>query len=76
MSKEVDLDAGRINKWNDSSRREKGYSETLKQSIGDKRTTTSDDEVSNINTQGTRERSRSDTGSSTNIQDIKYSNKI
>ena len=73
MSKEVDLDAGRINERNDSSRREKRYSETLEQSIGDKRTTTSDDEVSNINTQGTRERGGSNTSSSTNIQDIKYS---
>ena len=73
MSRKVDADAGRINKRNDTTGRKARYSKTFEQSIGNKRTTTSTDEISNINTQGTRERSGSDTSSSTNIENVKYS---
>ena len=73
MSRKVDADAGRINTRNDTTGRKTRYSKTFEQSIGNKRTTTSNDEISNINTQGTRERSGSDTSSSTNIENVKYS---
>ena len=73
MSRKVDTDAGRINKRNDTTGRKTRYSKTFEQSFGNERTTTSNDEISNINTQGTRERSGSDTSSSTNIENVKYS---
>lgn len=73
MSRKVDTDAGRINKRNDTTGRKARYSKTFEQSFGNERTTTSNDEISNINTQGTRERSGSDTSSSTNIENVKYS---
>lgn len=73
MSRKVDTDAGRINKRNDTTGRKTRYSKTFEQSFRNERTTTSNDEISNINTQGTRERSGSDTSSSTNIENVKYS---
>lgn len=68
MSRKVDADAGRINKRNDTTGGKTRYSKTFEQSIRDQGTTTSNDEVSNFNTSGTRERSGSNTSSSTNIE--------
>ena len=68
MSRKVDVDAGRINKRNDTTGRKARYSKTFEQSIGNEGTTTSNDEISVFNTTGTRERSRSNTSSSTNIE--------
>ncbi len=68
MSRKVDADAGKINKRNDTTGRKTRYSKTFEQSIGNKGTTASNDEVSNFNTTGTSERSRSNTSSSTNIK--------
>lgn len=68
MSRKVDADAGRINKRNDTTGRKTRYSKTFEQSIRNEGTTASNDEVSNFNTPGTRERSGSNTSSSTNIK--------
>lgn len=74
MSKEVDADAGRISQRNDSSGRERGYSETPKQVVENEGTTTSNDEISSINTKRTRERNGSNTGSGKDIRNgVKYS---
>lgn len=73
MSRKVDADAGRIGERNDRARRKTRYSKTLEQSIRNKGTTASNDEISNFNQTGKSERSGSNTSSSTNIKNIKYS---
>lgn len=68
MSKEVDENAGRISKRNDTTRGEARYSKSLGEVTENESSTGNNDEILNINSQGESERSGSDTSSTENIR--------
>lgn len=68
LSVERDLDAGELSERNDTARGTSRYSLSSEPNIENTISTTSNDEISNINTKGTGKRSRSNTSGTENIR--------
>lgn len=68
LSVERDLDAGELSERNDTARGTSRYSLSSEPNIKNTIPTTSNDEISNINTKGTGKRSRSNTSGTENIR--------
>ena len=68
LSVERDLDAGELSERNDTARGTSRYSLSSEPNIENTISTTSNDEISNINTKGTGKRNRSNTSGTENIR--------